>query len=609
MANAQFQTFDDDSAKYQPLEAIKFLQDKLIEYKLDGYLIPHNDEYDNEYLPEDKQHFAYSSGFTGSWGLMLVTKEKAILYCDGRYRIQGKEQAPSSFRVICTSDLSIKEDWEKNLSEFIPEGGKIGFAPKLFSPKTIERFSDYVKNHSISFLPSLGINEMINYHPEKPTLKPIIAHPLKIAGKTSKEKLSLICEKITKEKADYLFINFPESICWLLNIRSEDTPHTPFVLSKIFLSNDGVVYWFIDPKRVTADIRKTLPDNIVIKKEESLDKFIATLKNKKILCDEEGLTVYYKELLDKNKLEIIAKKDPILLEKAKKNEAEQKAVRKAHIRDGRAVIHFLHWLEKNKENNLNEIDIVCQLEEYRRTLADLKDISFDTISGSGKHGAIIHYRTTQKTNRIWKKDELFLCDSGGQYLDGTTDITRVFLRGVATDEMKKRYTQVLKGHLALARAIFPKDITGANLDVLTRQYLWEVGVDYDHGTGHGVGLYLSVHEGPQSISLRSQVKLEEGMLLSNEPGYYKEGHYGIRIENVELIVKKGIPKDGEREMLGFETMTLVPYEIDLMDMSILTKIERKQINDYHKKIYKTYKKDTTFSKEVLRFLKEKTKKI
>ena len=309
------------------------------------------------------------------------------------------------------------------------------------------------------------------------------------------------------------------------------------------------------------------------------------LKGQSIICDPNDTSYRLDQVLKDLNVNIIKEADPILLAKAVKNDAEQEATKNAHIRDALAVIKFSHWYESQKGGTFTEIDCVNALEDFRSEASELKDVSFDTISGAAENGAIVHYRVTHDSNRTIQADDLFLCDSGGQYYDGTTDITRCFIIGEPNQEMKTRYTQVLKGHLAVANAIFPKGTTGAALDPMARQPLWNAGIDYGHGTGHGVGLYLSVHEGPQSISSRSTVKLKEGMLLSNEPGYYKEGAFGIRIENIELVVSKGVPEGGENEMFGFETLTLVPYERKLIDISLLTLQEIQQIDDYHKKIY------------------------
>lgn len=583
---AHYQSFDIPNMSEHIAKRVEALRALFPLYNIDGYLIPRSDAFRGEYVPKDAERLAYVTGFTGSWGLSLVMDDKAELYVDSRYILQAPEQTDTDiFSMICVSDTPLA----KALPLLVKDKQRIGYDASLFSPKEIERFTDYLKEKNIEWV-AIDDNLVDKIWDNKPlpVYTPIIAYPLEYAGRSASGKIESVSELVIQKKCDCAILALPESLCWLLNVRGDDVPHTPFVLAYgILYADDKKLEWFVGQGRITSEVQEALPENVIIKEPEDFYKSLGLLKNKNILYDPEESSQKMRLALLEGGANLTEGEDICLLSKAIKNKSEIAGVRQAHIRDGLAVCRFGAWLEENETEGVTEIDAVNILEQYRRETGLLRDISFDTIAGSGHHGAIVHYRVTTQTNRKLQEGELFLCDSGGQYLDGTTDITRVFAIGVPTDEMRMRYTQVLKGHLAVSRARFPEKTTGSALDSLARMPLWQAGIDFDHGTGHGVGAYLSVHEGPQGISSRSKVPFQAGMLLSNEPGYYQAGAFGIRIENVELVTEAEIPTGGERKMLGMEAMTLVPYERRLINVHLLSEEEIVQINLYHKRVFET----------------------
>lgn len=574
-----FQSFQNPSHKPFIKERIAELRSLFDTYQIDGYFVPRSDEYGNEYLPECYERLRFISGFTGSWGLALILRNKAILFVDSRYIIQApKETHTEIFDCVCVSDMPLKDYFQQqNYHNLV-----IGYDDALHTQSEINRFTEYLSLSTLKVIQGNLIDKLTQDNkPALPNSK-IIVHPLEYAGKTTLDKMADITETLKNYGAESAITTLPESLCWLLNIRGSDVPHTPYVLSYGIIYQTGHLDWFVGKDRITDAIRNHLPHCIKIFERHDFDE---TLKNLSgiVLIDNENSPVKILNSLQNNSkiTKIIDKPDPCLLPKAIKNATEIEATINAHIRDGVAVTRFSCWLKQHYKNNITEIDCVKQLETLRQETGLLKDISFDTIAGTGANGAIVHYRVSNDSNQILREGDLFLLDSGGQYLDGTTDITRTFALGKPTDEMKTRYTQVLKGHLAIAMAKFPEKTTGASLDILARLPLWQAGIDYGHGTGHGVGLYLSVHEGPQSISPKSKIELKAGMILSNEPGYYKKGAFGIRIENLELVTPAMIIEGGEKQMMGFKTLTLVPYERDLIDITLLTHNEINHINQYH----------------------------
>ena len=577
-----FQTFNNLRHKVYIQKRVTDLRNQFENYQIDGYFVPRTDEYGNEYLPECNERLKFISGFTGSWGLALLLRETASLFIDSRYVIQAPQETDTDiFQCICVSDISFKKYFEEkkycNLT--------IGYDNSLHTQSEIDRLKDYLPN---CILKPIEVNLIDILNQENEIAFPnteIIIHPMEYAGKNSYDKIAEICQILHNYNANSAIITLPESLCWLLNIRGSDVPHTPYVLSYGIIHNTGQLDWFVGTDRITDIIKNHLP--VVVSIYERHDFYLGVQKLSGIVLndnDNSPSKVYQKLMDNHNITQILNKSDPCLLPKAIKNSVEITATINAHIRDGVAVTRFSCWLMQNYKNNITEIDCIKQLEQFRRETGFLKDISFDTIAGTGENGAIVHYRATEESSKTLKTGDLFLLDSGGQYLDGTTDITRTFAIGTPTSEMITRYTQVLRGHIAIAMARFPEKTTGSALDSLARMPLWQAGVDFGHGTGHGVGLYLCVHEGPQSISSKSQIELKAGMILSNEPGYYKQGAFGIRIENLEVITPPQIIIGGEKLMLGFKTLTMVAYDRNLIDISLLNQIEINHVNNYHNQV-------------------------
>jgi len=418
-----------------------------------------------------------------------------------------------------------------------------------------------------------------------------VPHAFNLAGESAESKRTRIAEEIKKSGADAAIVSLADSICWLLNVRGSDTPHTPFVLSYAILNSDGSVDWFVDPEKSSPELVKHLGNAVRVRAPEEFNAALDALKGKTVVADANWTAAAAFARLNDAGATVRRGVDPCQLPKACKNPVEIEGARKAHVRDGAALTRFLSWMAREAPNgHLTEIEASQALEGYRRKEGSLTDLSFDSISGAAPHAALPHYRVTTSSNRKINNNEIYLIDSGGQYPDGTTDVTRTMIVGTPTPEMKDRFTRVLKGHIALATMRFPEGTTGAALDAHARKFLWDVGCDYDHGTGHGVGSYLSVHEGPQNISKRPILQpLKPGMICSNEPGYYKEGEYGIRIENLIVVTDVGpIPGgDPERRFMEFETITLAPIDVDLVEPGLLTEDERDWLNAYHKRVRET----------------------
>jgi Xaa-Pro aminopeptidase len=586
-----FQSFNNPSQKSSVQKRIVDLRKLFNIHQIDGYFVPRSDEYGNEYLPECNERLKFISGFTGSWGLAFVLKESASLFIDSRYVIQAPTETDTEiFTCICTADTPLKTFFEhKNYQNLT-----IGYDASLHTQSEIKRLTDYLP-HCI--LKPLDVNLIDILYQDTHIAFPnteVIVHPIEFSGKNSIEKIAEVCQTLHDNHADSAIITLPESLCWLLNVRASDVPHTPYVLSYSILHKTGELDWFVGKDRITKTIKNHLSNSVTLYNREDFYPKIQELSGIILNDNENSPAKVYQKLQENSKItKILNKPDPCLLPKAIKNTAEIIATTNAHIRDGVAVTRFACWLMQKFNTTITEIatiteiDCVKQLEHFRRDTGLLRDISFDTISGTGANGAIVHYRVSEQSNQTLKAGDLFLLDSGGQYLDGTTDITRTFAIGTPTDEMRTRYTQVLRGHIAISMAKFPEKTTGAALDSLARMPLWQAGVDFGHGTGHGVGLYLCVHEGPQSISSRSTVELKAGMILSNEPGYYKHGAFGIRIENLEVITPPTPIAGGDKPMLGFKTLTMVAYDKNLIDTSLLNTAEINHINQYHARILKT----------------------
>jgi len=550
-------------------EKIEKLRKLMAAKGVDAYLQSVHDEWLGEYPPASNRRLEWLTGFSGSAGMVLVLMDKAALFTDGRYTLQARGQVGKEYEILNSADIS-PQDW---LAQQLKPVSKIGYDPKLYTKPMLDKFSAF-KTISTDNL----IDRLWEGRPSAPATK-IFAHDIKYSGESSKEKRDRISHTIRKSGAEAAFIAAPESVCWLLNIRARDVENTPLCLAFAILDKFGKVQLFVDSSRLDNDVRVHLGDDVKICASDNLQAELRIFSQKTMLCDLQATPVYITGLFNEANIKILDAKDPCMLPKAMKNSTEISGMKKAHIRDGVAVVKLLCWLDSQK--TVSEIDVVDKLLLFRKQNDLFVEPSFDTIAGSGEHGAIVHYRASRESNRNLQQGELFLLDSGGQYYDGTTDITRTVAIGTPTSEHKDRFTSVLKGHIALATAQFPQGTCGSQLDVLARQYLWQKGLDYDHGTGHGVGCFLGVHEGPQGISKRAGGEpIAPGMVISNEPGYYKSGGYGIRIENLVAVVEKSVGETG-RQFFGFETITCAPIDINLIDSSILTDAEKKWLNSYH----------------------------
>lgn len=543
---------------------------------LDGFAIPSNDEFMNEYVPDYDRRLEWLTGFSGSAGMAFVLKNKAVFFTDGRYMLQAAEQLPKGeYEILNTSDVK-PSLW---LKENLGAGKTLGINPMLYSNSGVAKYQE-----SCRVKPCADLIDIIwEDKPSKPA-SVIKVHPTKYTGKTHNAKIKEITQHIKNNNADMLLVTAPDSICWLLNIRGADVPNTPLVLARLVLEASGAGLLFVDCDE--KKLLKHLGAKIKIRPLEELSKYLHKTAGKKILLDKNSAPYLFFDELSKNNT-VIDMADPCTLPKACKNNVEVEGAIDAHVRDGVAVTSFLCWLKKNyKKKKVTEISLAEKLLEFRQKDSLFAEPSFDTIAGFASNGAIVHYRASDKSSKTISGNNILLLDSGGQYLSGTTDITRTIAIGKPTKEQKRNFTLVLKGHIAIATAVFPKGTSGHQIDVLARQYLWQNGLDYDHGTGHGVGSFLGVHEGPQRISKApNEVALQPGMIISNEPGYYKNGEYGIRIES--LVVVEEVPnKNNTKHFFLFRTLTVVPIDPDLVEFALLDISEKKWLLEYHTYINK-----------------------
>ncbi|RKQ71695.1 Xaa-Pro aminopeptidase [Litorimonas taeanensis] len=576
-----FQNFDVKGGPELGRKNLPILQAALKAKGLDGFIVPHEDEYQNEYLPASTDRLQWVSGFTGSAGAGVVMQDSAAIFTDGRYTIQVQQQVDNTLFAYENLEGGGVAAW---LRANVKKGQTIGFDPRLHSPAALSRLVSAIENaggKAIALSPN-PIDVAWTDRPPAP-LTPIQIQPVALAGKSHGEKRAEIAEAIAYQNADCALITAPPSIAWLLNIRGGDVQCTPLPLSTAIIRKDGHVDFFVNAKKVSSEISQHLGNEVAIHKEEDLEDALKSLSGKTIIMDPDTASAWHFGTAENAGAKVKRAMDPVALPKAKKNSAELNGSAAAHRRDAVPLIQFLHWLDTDAQSGeYDEIDAATKLETLRHRNGGLKDLSFETISGAGANGALCHYRVSVATTLKLEKDSLFLVDSGGQYQDGTTDVTRTVPIGTPTDEMRDRFTRVLKGHIALATIRFPKGTTGPALDAFARAPLWAVGLDYDHGTGHGVGVFLGVHEGPQRISKApNSVALEPGMIVSNEPGFYKAGEYGIRIENLQFVTEPQDIAGGERPMMGFETLTLAPIHKALIDTDLLTREEIHYVNEYH----------------------------
>jgi Xaa-Pro aminopeptidase len=581
---SKFQSFHEVANPKTAQPRVGALRTELTKLKLDGFLVPRSDEHQGEYVPKCEERLEYISGFTGSAGFALILKNKAAIFIDGRYTLQIKQQVDVKlFTPVPSLEPNIRE-WLVNT---VPANARIGYDPRLHTAQDLERLGKMLHRISATLIAVKQNPIDLIWDNRPPAPKGMVTiHPKSLAGEISQSKIERITHALLVDRVDALLVSDPHNIAWAFNIRGSDVAHTPIALCYALIPADGTPTLFIDPAKISDITREHLTVNAELASPDELNMALrqAAACKRKIRLDKTTASIHLKTLVEQSSGIVDLGEDPITKMKAIKNNSEITGTKAAHLRDGAALVQFLAWLDvEAPKGHLTEIDTVKALEHFRRKSGMLKDVSFPTISGFGANGAIVHYRVTEQTNKQLTKG-LFLIDSGGQYTDGTTDVTRTISIGTPTADMKNNFTRVLKGMIAISKAVFPKGTNGAQIDVLARQFLWQAGRDYDHGTGHGVGSYLSVHEGPQRISKTGNVALKAGMILSNEPGYYKPKSYGIRIENL-ILVEPHPFKDSNKEFLSFETLTLAPIDKSLIMRSLLDKNERNWLNAYHAKVW------------------------
>ncbi|MDA8841739.1 aminopeptidase P family protein [Candidatus Pelagibacter bacterium] len=546
------------------LKKIKILRKKFKQYKIDGYIIPKNDEYFSEYAKNDR--LKNITGFSGSAGFAVVLKKQNYLFVDGRYTIQAHQQSSKNFKII---------EIHKKLPHTIIKNFNLGYDPTLFTSKLLNK---YFKNNNLISIDQNLIDQIFKFK-EKPT-NPFYSLDTKIVGEPYSSKISKVVRFLKNNKADYCFISAPENVAWLLNIRGYDNPNSPIANARLILNKKKEFFLITNEKK----LKNLLLDKKIKKKQilpiKSLPQFLDNLKGKNFIIDNKTCSIFYEKIIKSN-FNILEFDDPVYELKSIKNSNEIKHMIEAHKKDGLALTRFIYWIKNVNKKKITEVYAQNKLEKFRKLNKDYLFPSFDTIAGAGPNGAIVHYRANKKTTKKIEQNDILLVDSGGQYHYGTTDVTRTISFSKQTKFIKNAYTNVLKGHIAVALTNLNKDDTGKKIDIRARKYLKKEGQDYAHGTGHGVGFFLNVHEGPQSISKYNSIKIKNGMILSNEPGFYKKNHFGIRIENL-IYAKK------TRRSFNFENLTLAPLEKDLINYKLLNKIEKNYLFKYHLNIYSEF---------------------
>jgi Xaa-Pro aminopeptidase len=588
MFEARFQTFDDRTEPAVAASRVAALRAELRRRGLDGFIVPRADRHQNEYVPPSEERLAWLTGFSGSAGLAVVLLDRAVLFVDGRYLVQAREQVDPA---VFTVDHLVDHPPEAWLEENLTAGSKLGYDPWLHTIGAAEKLAKACEAAGAALVPveSNPVDAIWADRPPPP-LGRVVLHDMRFAGEEASAKLSRVAGEIAKARADALVVSDPHAVAWAFNIRGSDVAHTPLPLAFALVPKEARATLYVDGRKLANAVRHRLEELADVREPSALEGDLAALAGagRTMRLDQATAADALARIVTGAGGKVSRGPDPITVMKAVKNAVEIEGARAAHRRDGAAVARFLAWFDREApRGKLTEIDAVAALESFRRDTGLLKDVSFPTIAGSGPNGAIVHYRVTRASNRRINPGELFLVDSGGQYEVATTDITRTIAVGEPTDEMRERFTRVLKGHIAIARALFPDSTTGAQLDSFARQYLWAAGLDFDHGTGHGVGSYLSVHEGPARISKLGTAPLKRGMILSNEPGYYRTGAYGIRIENLVLAIAASPPAGAEKELNTFETLTLAPIDRRLVLPALLTNEERRWLDDYHARVVAT----------------------
>ncbi|MFB1054232.1 aminopeptidase P family protein [Vibrio diabolicus] len=568
----------------ETLSRVNAIREWLVQHNIDALLVPHEDEYLGEYVPAHNERLHWLTGFTGSAGAAVITKEKAAMFVDGRYTVQVTKQVPGDLFEYRHLIEEPALDW---VLDNLPTNASVAIDPRMHSSAWLDMAQAKLTGKlELNILTNNPIDELWHDRPA-PVVSNVRLMPTEAVGQSSESKRQEIAQLVKKAGADSAVITALDSICWLLNVRGLDVSRLPVLLSHAILHSDSSVEYFLEPARLPADFDAHVGTGVTVHHPEALQSRLEAMTGKKVLVDPAISNAWFKLVLQNSGASVIAAADPCLMPKAAKNSVEIAGMKACHIRDGVAMSKFLCWLDAEvAAGNLHdEATLADKLEAFRSEDPTLMDLSFDTISAAGGNAAMCHYNhENQPEPGKLELNTLYLVDSGGQYLDGTTDITRTIAIGQPSSEMKKQFTLALKGHIGVARARFPKGTRGYQIDTLARQHLWAEGYDYDHGTGHGVGHFLSVHEGPASISKKQiDVPLTEGMVLSNEPGYYRADAFGIRIENLELVVET--PTNGDFPVLSFESLTRCPIDKRNINVDMLTRPELAWLNDYHQKVW------------------------
>ncbi|MBU1345948.1 MAG: aminopeptidase P family protein [Alphaproteobacteria bacterium] len=574
------QTFDETTDPSFGAKHLPLVRAEMARQGLDGFLVPHEDEHQNEYLPAANDRLAWVSGFTGSAGAGVVMKDSAAVFADGRYTVQVKAQVDADQFEILSLESGVPAYLER-----APRGAVIGYDPRLHSPDALASLKRAASRAGAS-LKAVADNPVdaawADTRPAQP-VAPVVPHEDRHAGESSASKRARIGAAIADAGADAAVLTAPTSIAWLFNVRGGDVIRSPLPLAQAIIAANGTAMLFLDPAKVTNELPGWLGDDVTLMRPDELPQALEGMKGHSVLIDPAQSSAWYFDRLELVGATVVRGADPCALPRAVKNPVEIEGSRQAHIRDGAALSRFLHWVDTVAQIELpDERQVVEALERFREETGALKDLSFDTIAGVGPNGALPHYKPVTRTLRKMERGSLLLVDGGGQYLDGTTDVTRTMAIGEPSAAQRRMFTLVLKGHIAMAVVRFPAGTTGHQLDALARLPMWMAGLDYDHGTGHGVGSYLGVHEGPQRIAKAPNAQpLLTGMILSNEPGYYREGHWGIRIETLQVVTPPEPIPGGERPMHGFEQLTFAPLDRRLIDVDLLTADERAYVDAYH----------------------------
>lgn len=577
------QSFDETTSREFGAKHLPRVRAEMATQGLDGFLVPHEDEHQNEYLPDANERLAWLTGFSGSAGAAVVLKDRAAVFADGRYTVQVRAQVDAEQFEI----LDLVEGGVPAYLERAPRGAVIGYDPRLHSPDALARLQTAAAKAGATLTP-VEANPLDAAWADRPAQPqaPVVPHEDRYTGEPAAAKRARIGAAVAAAGAELALLTAPASIAWLFNIRGGDVIRTPLPLAQALLAADGTARLFLDPAKVTPGLADWLGAAVTLETPEALAPSLAALGGRKVLVDPGVSSAWYFDRLAAGGAEVVRGMDPCTLPRATKNAVEIEGARQAHIRDGAALARFLHWIDTEAQQTLpDERQVAEALERFREATGALKDLSFDTIAGAGPNGALPHYKPVTRTLRRMEPGSLLLVDGGGQYLDGTTDVTRTVAVGTPSADQRRMFTLVLKGHIAMAVVRFPAGTTGHQIDALARLPLWMQGFDYDHGTGHGVGSYLGVHEGPQRIAKAVNTQpLLPGMILSNEPGYYREGHWGIRVETLQVVTPAAPIAGGERPMHGFEQLTMAPLDRRLIDVALLTADERAYVDAYHAEV-------------------------